>query len=199
MMRQPPNLTRMLRDTDGATIIEFALVAPVLLMFVLGIFDLGYNVYAKTLLEGAVQKAARDSTIEAAEGREAAIDAKVTRAVRDIVPSAEISFDRKSYASFSDVAKPEDFTDANEDGICNDNEPYEDANGNGSWDDDRGKTGFGGARDAVLYTVNIEYDRAFPLMAFVGVPDRITTSASTVLRNQPFNIQDVETGVGNCE
>lgn len=196
----PPGrfIERIGRDTGGAAIVEFALVAPVLLMFVLGIFDLGYNVYTKTLLEGAVQKAARDSTIEAAESREATIDARITKVVHDIVPSASLNFERKSYASFSDVAQPEDFTDSNEDGICNDNEPFEDANGNGEWDADRGKDGFGGARDAVLYTVNIEYDRAFPLARFIGVSDRVSTSASTVLRNQPWNLQSVETTVGNC-
>lgn len=197
-MRCRALLDRMLRDAKGAAIVEFALVAPVLLLFLLGIFDFGYNVYTKTLLEGAVQKAARDSTIEAADSREATIDAKITQVVHDIVPSASVTFQRKSYTSFSDVAKPEDFTDANEDGICNDNEAFEDANGNATWDSDRGKNGFGGARDAVLYIVNIEYDRAFPLAGFIGVPDRIRTSASTVLRNQPWNLQDVQTTVGNC-
>lgn len=193
-----PFLARLRGDTGGAAIIEFALIAPVLLMFVLGIFDLGYNVYTKTLLEGAVQKAARDSTIEAAETREATIDAHIEKVVHDLVPSASVTFERKSYSSFSDVAQPEDFTDSNSDGSCNDNEPFEDANGNGEWDADRGKDGFGGARDAVLYTVNIEYDRAFPLARFIGVPERVQTSASTVLRNQPWNLQSIETAVGNC-
>ena len=40
-------------------------------------------------------------------------------------------------------------------------EPFEDANANGTWDEDRGSDGQGGARDAVLYVVSVSYRRAF--------------------------------------
>jgi hypothetical protein len=45
----------------------------------------------------------------------------------------------------------------NGDGVCNAGEPFEDANANGSWDADQGKAGSGGARDAVLYEVQVTY------------------------------------------
>jgi Flp pilus assembly protein TadG len=38
-----PVLTRILRDNSGATVVEFALVAPVLLLTLVGLFDLSYN------------------------------------------------------------------------------------------------------------------------------------------------------------
>lgn len=186
------------RDIRGATMLEFALITPALLLVLFGLFDISYNIYTKTLLEGAIQKAARDSTIEAASSRVAAIDTAVERAVHQIVPSASVAFSRSSYSNFSDVAQPEDFTDSDSDGICNNGEPFEDANGNGSWDADRSKAGFGGARDAVLYRVTVEYDRAFPLASLIGLPKTVQTEASTVLRNQPWNLQDITTTIGSC-
>ena len=185
-------------DTGGAALVEFALLAPVLLITLLGLFELGYNYYMQTQLQGAIQKAARDSTIEGATGREAQIDARVAAAVKTIVPNAQITFARRSYAKFSDVSQPEDFTDIDESGDCNDGEPFEDANGNGIWDEDRGAEGFGGARDAVLYVVGVSYPRAFGVAGIVGLSPDFTTEASTVLRNQPFGEQNRSVTVANC-
>ena len=189
---------RLRRDARGATAVEFAAIAPALLLVVLGLMDLGYNIYATSLLEGAVHKAGREATIEGAETRGLAIDNGVRAAVGDIAPNAEVSFSRRAYIDFSDVDQPEEFTDTNEDGICNDDEPFEDANSNGQWDEDRGREDMGGARDAVLYTVTVSYPRAFPAMRLFGFSDRVTATAHTVLRNQPYGPQNQAMAVGNC-
>ena len=188
----------LFRDTKGATLVEFALVSPVLMLMLLGMFDMGYNYYVQSQLQGAVQAAARHSSIEGAEQRSAAIDARVTAAVRQLMRGAEVSFSRKSYTNFSDVSRPEDFSDIDQDGICNGGEPFEDANANGVWDDDRGAAGAGGARDAVLYVVKVRYRRPFNVGGFVGLPDYVSTQAVTVLRNQPFEEQIINARVGNC-
>lgn len=188
----------LLGDETGATLVEFALVLPVLLLTLLGVFEMGYNYYIQAQLHGSIQKAARDSTIETAIGNAKDIDAKVARAVHHIVPSAEIAFDRRSYANFTDVSQPEDFTDIDGNGSCNDGEPFEDANANGTWDEDRGSDGQGGARDAVLYVVTVSYKRAFGMGRLLGMPAMFTTEATTVLRNQPFGDQVVVAAAGNC-
>jgi hypothetical protein len=193
-----PFLKRVVSCRRGAALVEFALLTPVLLIMLMGIFDMGFNIYTKTLLEGAVQKAARASTIEGASTRDAEIDKAVTLAVRQVSPQAQLSFERQAYTNFSEVSQPEDFTDIDKDGICADGEPFEDVNGNGTWDADRGIDGFGGARDAVLYTVSIEYPRMFPIANLIGLPPHFTTEAVTVLRNQPYGDQDAEQTVGNC-
>ena len=189
---------RLRRDARGATAVEFAAIAPALLLVVLGLMDLGYNIYATSLHEGAGHKAGREATIEGAETRGLAIDNGVRAAVGDIAPNAEVSFSRRAYIDFSDVDQPEEFTDTNEDGICNEGEPFEDANANGSWDEDRGSADMGGARDAVLYTVTVSYPRAFPAMRLFGFSDRVTATAHTVLRNQPYGPQNQAMAVGNC-
>ncbi len=161
-------------------------------------FDMGYNYYIQSQLQGAVLSAARDSGIQGAEARRAAIDNRVTDAVQDIVPEATVTFGRRSYAKFADVEQPEDYTDINANSICDDGEPFEDANGNGMWDQDRGIAGMGGARDVILYSVTISYRRPFGVTQIIGLPQDFSTTATTVLRNQPWAAQTIETRVGRC-
>lgn len=189
---------RLVRDTAGVTVAEFALLAPVMCMTLMGLFDLSYNIYADTMIEGAVQEAARDSAIEGFADDTTALDSTVTRKVQQIVPSATVNFSRKAYVNYIDIGAPEEFTDSNGDGSCNDNEPFEDANGNGHWDSDRSKDASSGARDAVLYEVTATYDRAFPLPGLLNWDPQVTVRASTVLRNQPFGLQESSSRVGNC-
>ena len=194
-------LTSLRRDERGVTIVEFALIAPVLMLMLMGLLDLAYNMYTTEMLQGAIQKAARDSTIEGSSGKEAQLDAIVTKAVQAVAPGAALNFDRRSYSSFTDAGRPEDYTDVDNDGTCNNGEPFEDANGNGTWDLDRGQAGFGGARDAVLYTVTVKYQRPFPVAGFIpGQSKDFTLSAATVLRNQPYGQQSANAAptTGNC-
>jgi hypothetical protein len=157
--------------------------------------------YTTEMLQGAIQSAARNSTIEGSSGHEAQLDAIVTKAVQAVAPGATLTFDRRSYSSFTEAGRPEDYTDVDNDGTCDHGEPFEDANGNGSWDLDRGQAGFGGARDAVLYTVTVKYQRPFPVAGFIpGQTKDFTLSAATVLRNQPYGQQSVNAAptTGNC-
>jgi Flp pilus assembly protein TadG len=180
-------------DQRGVTVIEFALLAPVLLVTLLGMFDMGYTMYAQTLLQGALQQAARNSTIEGAASTTSTIDGTVTGMVRSAIANAAVTFTRKSYASFSTVGVAEQFTDTNGNNTCDAGEPFEDVNNNGTWDRDQGSAGLGGARDAVLYTATMTFPRAFPLAGFIHIPANVTVSGSTVLRNQPYGLQQTAT------
>ncbi len=195
-------IQRLCGDQQGVSAVEFALIAPVLLTMLMGLLDLSYNVYTAQMLQGAVQNAARKSTIEGAGTTTAAIDGAVTTAVHAIAPTATMVFSRKAYNNFGGVNRPEDYDDVNGDGTCNTGEPFEDANGNGNWDLDPGQAGFGGARDAVLYDVNINYPRAFPIFAFIpGQGSTFSMTAKVVLRNQPFGAQSAAAtapATGNC-
>ncbi|MEJ6008996.1 TadE family protein [Novosphingobium aquae] len=185
-------------NQDGVTVIEFALISPVLIMLLMGTYDVAYQLYASSVLQGAIQKAGRDSTIEGAASSISTIDQKVADTVRFVVPNATMTFQRKSYTNFSNVAKPEDFTDVNNNGSCDLGEVYEDANGNGIWDADRGKTGQGGAKDAVLYSITVTYPRPLAVAKLIGLSENITIKTETVLRNQPYGSQDVTKLVKNC-
>ncbi len=185
-------------DTEGAAAVELALISPVMVLVLMGLFDMGYSLYASVMLQGALQGAARASTVEGANLTLSSIDQVVEDQVLRVVPNADMVFTRKSYSNFSDVGLPEDYTDTNDNGACDAGEPYEDANGSGTWDQDRGASGLGGARDAVLYTVRMTYRRPFPMASLLGLSENITNEASTVLRNQPYDLQKSVAKLGNC-
>lgn len=188
-----------LKDERGATLTEFGLVAPVLCVLIMGIFDMAHTQYTSGLVNGAMQKAGRDLTLENAGSRQTSIDQAVINQIQTVTPSnATVTLEKLSHFDFSDIGEPEQFTDNDGDGVCNNNEPFEDSNNNGQWDPDRGASGIGGARDAVLYTATVSYPRLFPMAGLVGMSDNVTLSASTVLRNQPYDEQNKSVAVGNC-
>lgn len=193
MVRRMTILRALKRDSAGVTVIEFALAMPVMALILMALFDLGFQVYAQSVLQGSVQAAARASTLESGGINSAALDNSVENAFQQVIPDARIAFSRRNYSNFEDVGLPEDFDDTNGDTLCNNGEAFEDINGNGVWDEDRGSDGVGGARDAVLYSVTASYPRVFPFHNFVGLPEQVTVDGSTVLRNQPYDEQTTRT------
>jgi len=181
------------RDKRGATIVEFAIVAPVMALMLLGGFDTAHSLYMRAVLQGIVQKTARDATLETATDTDAqdALDTKVKVQVKAIANNADIAITRRFYRTFSDAAaaKAETWTDTNKDGKCDNGEPFEDDNNNGVWDADGGDAGQGGAKDRTLYTVSVSYPRFFPLYRIIGGSSTTRISASTILENQPYSDQ----------
>jgi Flp pilus assembly pilin Flp len=189
-------LHTLARDERGATIVEFALIAPVLLLTLFGMFDIGHSMYTKALLQGAIERAARDSTIQGTSST--TLDNRVKAVVGQIVPGADPTFARTYYTNFGDVSQPEDYTDTDGSSSCDNGETYEDANGNGQWDSSRGRIGRGGARDAVVYKVTVSFPRLFPIAAFIGQSNITTMSAIAVLRNQPYGLQNFPSQTRTC-
>lgn len=160
-------LARLRRDRRGATIVEFALVAPVLLLVIMGLGDLLYQPYVQAVLDGALQKAGRDSALEDYLGRDRVLDERVEAMVRRVAPEARFRPERRSYASFA-LIKPETIYDKNGNGILDPKECFDDVNGNGRYDTDPGRTGQGGADDVTRYTMHVTYPRLFPLTGLAG-------------------------------
>ncbi|MCJ2185927.1 TadE/TadG family type IV pilus assembly protein [Novosphingobium beihaiensis] len=191
-------LAELRKARDGAAIVEFALAAPVFLMALIGIFDVGYMAYATAVLHGAVQQAGRSSSLET--GDTSAADAYVTGVVQTVLPGAKVTTSRKSYFDFSNIARPEAWNDANNNGRCDNGESYTDENDNGQWDADVGKSGNGGASDVVVYTVDVTYDPIFPNPFLDGSNGKRSLSASTVKKNQPFANQNaLGSSAGTCD
>ena len=180
---------RLAADARGATLPEFAIIAPTFLMLLFGIFDVGHAAYVQAVLQGAVQDAGRDAGLESGKLNLGDIDQYVEDQIKPLAGGALFDFKRTNYRSFTDVGRPEDFTDANDNDIYDEGECFIDANSNEQWDADVGAGGLGGANDVVLYTVKVTYDRIFPLWKFIGQSSETSVSASTTLRNQPFGPQ----------
>jgi Flp pilus assembly protein TadG len=186
-------LFRLRRSEKGAYMIELALILPVFLMLMMGIFDIGFQMYAKSVLAGAVEEAGRGSTLESNNLNQTDVDQRVRTAVGNVADYATLSFSRTNYRNFSNVNQPESFTDNNNNGVRNPGECYEDRNNNNTWDASGGAAGQGGADDVVLYRATMSYNRLFPLWRMLGEPQNESIVVSTVLRNQPFNVQTAAT------
>lgn len=190
---------RFRADRRGVTAIEFAMILPVMLAMIMGLGELMYQVYTQSILEGAIQKAGRDSAIQGGADNAATIDQAVLAMVKTAAPGA--SFEgtptRKSYATFAS-AKPEPFTDTNGNGVRDPKECYDDINGNGSYDTDSGSSGQGGANDVTLYTVRISYPRLFPVASFFGGSSTQVIAAKTFLKNQPYASQSTVAVKNKC-
>jgi Flp pilus assembly protein TadG len=189
MIKHTNPIRSIRRDETGAALIEFAFLAPAFLLMFFGAFDVGYSIYFRAVLDGAIQESARESAMEGGSAKLTALDTSLTKKLRNLNANAQVSFNRKSYFSFNEVKRAEKFTDGNSNGVCDNNEQFEDENNNAGWDLDVGASGVGGPKDVVLYTVTVTYTRIFPLWAFVGQPQNNTFSATTVLKNQPYGDQ----------
>lgn len=196
-----PLLARITADRRGNTIIEFALIVPVMMLMLLGFSELLYQEYAQSILAGEVQKAGRDSGIEGGSASTATIDNLVLSRLGVVVKGLQNDCTqanagtgpswcsvRKSYDSFSEVA-PEPFTDTNKNSVRDPGECFTDVNGNGVWDADPGNQGQGGASAVASYTMTISYRRLFPLATLAGWSNYQKLSASTLLKNQPYASQ----------
>lgn len=182
---------RLRRDQRGMTVIEFAVVAPVLFILLMGLCDLAYQSYIQAILTGEMQKAGRDSTIQGAITKTNDLDARVKSQVSRVAKNATFAPTRSNYASFSKM-KPEFFFDDNSNGQFDSaTECFIDINNSNGWDRDPGTTGQGGANDVTLYTMEVSYARLFPLSGLMGWSNTVKIAASTVLKNQPYAQQNV--------
>ena len=194
MRRLPATLAR---DRRGATVIEFAMIAPVMVVLLLGLLDLTDQVYVQSVLDGAMQKAGRDSSLEANVENASALDEKVKAMVGSIAKNATYTSERKSYSTFA-LVKPENFTDGNNNGRRDPGECFDDVNNNGQWDTDPGRNNQGGANDVTKYTVTVTYPHITPVMKLLGWPEKVTLTSTTLLKNQPYKTQTVYTIPSVC-
>lgn len=213
-----PALRRMRKNEDGATLLEFALISPVFLFMLLGTFEIGYGIYMRSALNGAIQHAARAATLQNANDptvrRQTDDEVRaILKKVNGSLTDSDIKISRKSYLNFSNVERIETYTDSNSNGTCDNNEVFVDENGNGTWGT-VGRADNGGAHDAVLYSISVTYDAVFPFETFTrnsknrdaaftleGLSNQRTLKSETLLKNQPFGNHSAR-GAGsndNCD
>ena len=186
-------------NEDGVSIVEFALIAPVVMAMVMGALDIGHSLFVRATLDGAVQDAARSSSLEGATSltQQDLIDDRVTSIVRELAPDATVKVSRRYYKTFSTaaLAQAEQVIEQSPGNLkCDRGESFMDANGNGVWDADGGSDGQGGAKDIVIITFKVSYPRLFPMAALLGWSANVEMQSDSILANQPYGDQ---TGFGN--
>lgn len=187
----------LLRDAAGVTIVEFAIVAPVFLLMLMGMLDAGQMIYGKTVLSGAVEAAARSSSLE--NGDTAAADALVKDRVKHVLPGVTIVSTRTSYYDFADIGRSEQWNDADGDGTCDDGEAFTDENADGDWDRDIGVAGNGAANDVVMYSVQATYSPVFQIPFMPAMWNARTLNSTAIRKNQPYATQQTYSSTaGTC-
>ncbi|MEY3623249.1 MAG: hypothetical protein RLZZ407_808 [Pseudomonadota bacterium] len=191
-------IAKFISNEDGVSILEFALIAPIVMMMVLGSMDIGHSLFVRATLDGAVQNAARSSSLEGATSltQQKLIDKDVASTIRELAPGATVTVSRRYYKTFSTaaLANAEKVNEQSTGNLkCDPGESFMDANENGVWDADGGSDGQGGARDIVIITFKVSYPRLFPLAAMFGWPANVEMESNSILANQPYGDQ---TGFG---
>jgi len=177
---------KLIGDRRGATVLEFALVIPVVCTLLAGGFELGYRVYLNAVVQGALLEASRRASI--GDASESQIENIVKYRVGILSNASNVkSVKKENFYNFSNVGKPEKLKfDKNSNGVYDSaDDCYEDANNNNQYDS-VSNNGLGTADDIVRYTVIVEYPNIMPVRRLFGWGAKQTIMASTVLRNQPF-------------
>lgn len=190
-------LSSLRRDRTGTYTVEFALGFPIIVMLLLGGFDLGYQTLKQASLAGAMRDAARDAITKSAgcsENRANRIEEEIRRAMAAYnIDQSSLTVEARSYADgFGSVGKPEPLTlDVNGNGRYDPGDSFLDLNGDGKWSEDRGKVGdLGGPGDVVLYRAEFKARTFFLNLPLLGGREWMTLSASTVVRNEPYQCDE---------
>ena len=184
---------KLLRATQGATAVEYAILAPVLLLLLVGIIEYNAMMYASTVLEGATAIASRQGKtgyVASGMSQQDYIYGVVQNRVSGILTPAQLQITSKSYANLAVVGKPEPCvsppaTPCNGTPGIN----FVDVNHNGIWDSDQGAAGLGTSGDIVVYTVTYPWKIMTPIMlSYLGTNGTFTLTSSSIVRNEPYTI-----------
>jgi len=176
------------KDNGGATALEFAFIAPVMLLLMMGIIEFSMIMFTQTVMESATSNTSRMGrtgfSLAGLSREQQLINNVATRTAGLLNPSL-ITVTMQTYSSFDRVNDPEPFIDSNNNGVYNSGEAYTDINGNGQWDQDMATAGAGNANDIVVYTVSYPWQITTPLVNAV-IGNIFAVSARSVVKNEPY-------------
>lgn len=180
---------KFLLTEEGVTAIEFAALAPVLCLLLMGIIEFSLVMLTSNLMESATNMSARlGKTGFVANGytREQTIINAINQQAGSLVDTSRITITSKSYAQYDNIADPEPFTDTNHNGVRDAGEPFTDTNHNGVWDADQGTVGYGNTGDVVVYSVSYPWHISTPLINQFFTNGTVTITSHAVVKNEPY-------------
>lgn len=196
--RAPPLLAS---DKRGISAVEFALIAPVFLLLLMGGLDIAYQAYVRSTAQGALETLTRSITVQGAQ--EAAARTRMDSTIHAVAPSGMIDVTRGSVSRFRNFGAMERLTqdlnnngvldgpvDTDHNGIPDKSDCWEDIDNNGVRNVVTvGADGIGGADDIVRYKVDVSFRRLFPISTLFNLPEQVTVSATSLVRRQPYESQ----------
>lgn len=185
-----PLLKRFGANADGVTAIEFAIIAPVLMLFVVGIMEVGLMVGGQQILEDAVfvgSRTTKTGYVATGSTQAATVTSAIKKAAGPYLDPTKLVVTSTSYPDYSSI--PEPFTDTNNNGVRDPTEAYTDINGNGKYDAGAaGTSGYGGGGEVVVFTATYPWKLYTPLIRnLMAASGTFTLSARAVIKNEPYD------------
>lgn len=173
----------LMRSERGATAVEFGILLPLFLSFILGIFDICAYFFVAGQLQYGVEQASRsirvgdatvtgNTTAKAAAFRDLVCDNIYTFMINNC--KSNVKVDVRSFSSFDVISYPVN----------------QDTNSNGIIDDTEVSYCAGEPSSAVVARAYFNYSTIVPALAVLFtsvVPGTITISSSTTFRTEPYN------------
>ena len=186
---RPALFCRLRRCERGVTALEFALLAPVLLLILLGILEFALIMLVTNIMESATSISSRlgkTGFAEAGLSREQTIINAIGDRAGVLLDADQLVITSKYYEQFDQIGDAEPWNDSNHNGTPDAGE-YSDINGNGQYDADMGLAGYGNADDIVVYRISYPWLLATPLLStLVGQNGVFTITTHAVVKNEPY-------------
>lgn len=168
---------------------EFAILAPVMILITFSILEFSMMMLVTNLMESATSISSRlGKTGFSASGlsREETILASIEERAGVLIDPDRLSITSRFYEQFDQIGDAEPWNDANGNGMAESGE-YTDINGNGQYDADMGMAGYGNADDIVVYTVSYPWNIVTPVMReLIGDEGTYTITTHAVVKNEPY-------------
>lgn len=176
-------------DQRGASIPEFALIMIPLFLLLFGGLDMGYQIYVRSVMLGAMERATRLTTLQTVDST--AVEAEIEAQIKRVAPAANVQTTKGSFYQYSNINAMERLTkDTNNNGTLDSGDCWEDIDDNNSRNTvTAGRNGIGGADDIVRYRTVVTYTRLLPIYRFVGMGSSVSMAATTMTRRQPYELQ----------
>jgi Flp pilus assembly pilin Flp len=190
-MKHRRTITAFARDFSGATILEFALVAPVFLMVLLAIVQFGLVTFNRSMIEAIVTQSSRTAALglELAPGcdRVCSFKQAVLNRSSHLANLDNLSITANTVAAGGTTQPDICLTEVpSTPARCDPPLNYEEHNGAAGYQGPS-PTSLGEAGDLVELRVNYPYKLIIPLIGqYIGDHGVILISSSTVIKNEPF-------------
>lgn len=106
-----------LRDDRGSTLMEFALVAPLFMLLLVGTLEVAIMFFAGAVIEGATKEAARQirtGQVQQSADPLAAFQAKLCDDLAGVIDCTEVVFTVQTFSNFSSVSMPLEYDEDGE-------------------------------------------------------------------------------------
>ena len=192
------------RSEKGSTLVEFAILAPVMIFLICAAIEFGRMRLVQSTLDIAVSTAAREALVNLKvdeEDRDEQLRESIAKYMEPFTvhPDREMEIETKVYRTFGS-SYPESFEDRNGNGVYDGpdddeaGEPFDDRNKNNVYDEAIQEDGvLGGPGDVVSYKVTFPIKLLFTSFTYGGSrDDAIELTSEVVMRNEPVRGSQID-------